>query len=390
MARDLDERIERLPEEKREEFERRLEAFEEELSEEMLEQHRDDVNNRIKSDEDELSDFNVVVSAFLEQEETGYDYIRTEPICHEQDKNFDILVANPSKDIAVLVEIERTLLDRLPGKLSKFEGKVDVVRSNGAEFDIDDYFEDVLSTTPEEYDYVLASQFLDAEELKEAARTVEDFDLDFVAWMLASHGNLCRIKDYIIKRETTRAFDGHVDEDLKEYISSQLESGVEKQDYVNFTFTSSKYLKLKHMTIALVNRFQRKSDDGSFTYDDWKWLFERDVDLYNYLEEEKRTLFNRYIKYGQEVGVLTMEEDHGDTFESEYRVVSRATKNQEKLVEELMDKMAKARMEDDYTEALQEKKDELATELRRKHATDGTTLFDFEDIDSDDDSTTDD
>lgn len=387
MARDLDERIERLPGEVRDEFERRIEVFEEELHKELLEQHRDDIENRIKSDEDELSDFNVVVSSFLEQDESGYDYIRTEPLCHEQDKNFDVLVANPSKGIAVLVEIERTLLDRLPSKLSKFEGKVDVVRSNGAEFDVQDYFEDILSTAPEEYDYVLASQFLDAEELKEAARSVEDFDLDFVAWMLASHGNLCRVKDYIIKKERTGAFDGHVDDDLKEYISSQLEAGVEKQDYVNFTFTSSKYLKLKHMSLALVNRFQRKSDNGSFTYADWKRLFERDVDLYNYLEEEKRTLFNRFIKYGEEVGVITVEEDHGDRFDNEYRIVSRATKNQEKLVEELMEKMAEARMEEDYSQALREKREELFTELRKKHATDGTTLFDFEGIEPGGDST---
>ncbi len=330
------------------------------------------------SDENELSDFNVVVSAFLEQGETDYDFIRTEPLCHDQDKNFDLLVANPSKGIAVLVEIERTLLDRLPGKLSKFEGKVDVVRSNGAEFDVEEYFEDVLSTTPEEYEYVLASQFLDGEELKEAARGIVDFDLDFVAWMLASHGNLCRIKDYIIKREKTGAFDGHTDDDLKEYIRSRLEAGVEKQDYVNFTFTSSRYLKLKHMSIALVNRFQRKSEDGSFTYTNWKRLFEWDIDLYNYLEEEKRTLFKRYIKYGQEVGVIAIEDDHGNEFENEYRVVSRATKNQEKLVGELMEKMAIARMEDDYNKALREKKDELVTELRKKHATDGTTLYDFE------------
>lgn len=389
MARDLDERIERLPEDEREEFDRRLEVFGEELSEELLEQHRKDIKNRIKSDEDELSDFNVVVSAFLEQDETGYDYIRTEPMCHDQDKNFDILVANPSKGIAVLVEIERTLLDRLPGKLSKFKGKVNVVRSNEAEFDVKDYFEDVLSTTPEEYDYVLASQFLDAADLKETARGMEDFDLDFVAWMLASHGNLCRVKDYIIKREKTGAFDGHRDDDLTEYIRSQLESGVEKQDYVSFTFTSSKYLKLKHMSIALVNRFQRKSGDGSFTYSGWKQLFEKDIDLYNYLEDEKRTLFKRYINYGQEVGVITIEDDNGDRFENEYRVVSRATKNQEKLVDELMEKMAKARMEDDYNKAMREKKEELVTELRKKHATGGTTLYDFEGFEPSAEDTTD-
>ena len=149
---------------------------------------------------------------------------------------------------------------------------------------------------------------------------------------------------------------------------------------MSFTFTSSRYLKLKHISIALVNRFQRQSDDGGFTYEDWKLLFERDVDLYNYLEEEKRTLFKRYIKYAEEVGVITIEEDEGDRFENEYRVVSRATKDQEKLVDELMDKMAKARMKDDYEEAMTKKKSELINELERKYATGGPTLFDFEGI----------
>lgn len=62
------------------------------------------------------------------------------------------------------------------------------------------------------------------------------------------------------------------------------------------------------------------------------------------LEEEKQALFKRYIKYVEEGRVVTIEEDNGDRFENEYRVVSRATKNQEKFVDELMTKMAKARM----------------------------------------------
>lgn len=386
-SKDIDTRIENLPEEKLKEFEERIEPFEEELHEELFDQHSSEIDNQITDDEAELSDFNVVVSGFLEQGGTDYTFIRTEPLIHEQDKNFDLLVASPSKAVVVLVEIERTLLDRLPGKLSKFEGKMDVVKSNGADFDVDEYFEEILSTQPEETDYVLSSQHLAENELRDAA-TAEG--LTFVAWLLGSHGNTCRIKDFTIKEDKTAPFDGHADEDLGEYIGTELAKGVEKQDYVNFVYSSSKYLKLKHMSIALVNRFQRKSGDSSFTYEDWKRLFEADVDLYNYLEKEKQTLFKRYIKYAKEVGVVTVEEDKGNRIENKYRVKSRATKDQEKLVDELMEKMAEARMEDDFQAELREKQAEIITELERDHATGGTTLFDFEDADSKDEEAADD
>lgn len=381
-SKDLDARIENLPEEKREEFEARIEPFEEELHEELFDQHTSEIENQITDDEAELSDFNVVVSGFLERDGTEYTFIRTEPLIHEQDKNFDLLVAAPSKGVAVLVEIERTLLDRLPGKLSKFEGKMDVVKSNGADFDVTEYFERVLSIKPDETDYVLSSQHLGESELRDAAAAE---DLNFIVWLLGSHGNTCRIKDFTIKTDRTAPFDGHADDELTEYIQTELAKGVEKQDYVSFTYSSSKYLKLKHMSIALVNRYQRHSEDGSFDYEDWKRLFEADVDLYNYLEEEKRTLFKRYIKYAKEIGVVTVEEDNGDRFENKYRVKSRATKDQEKLIDELMEKMAKTRMEEDFEEALREKKEQIVTELEQDHATGGTTLFDFEGIELEED-----
>lgn len=376
-SKDLGTRIENLPEEKREEFEARIEPFEEKLHEELFDQHTSEIENRIRDDEAELSDFNVVVSGFLERDGTDYTFVRTEPLIHEQDKNFDLLVAAPSKGIAVLVEIERTLLDRLPGKLSKFEGKMDVVKSNGADFDVDVYLAKVLGTQPEHTDYVLSSQHLAESDLQDAATTE---GLNFIAWLLGSHGNTCRIKDFTIKADKTAPFDGHTDDELIEYIRMELAKGVEKQDYINFAYSSSKYLKLKHMSIALVNRYQRHSEDGAFDYEDWKRLFEADVDLYNYLEEEKRTLFKRYIKYAKEVDIVTVEEDNGDRFENKYRVKSRATKNQEKLIDELMEKMAKARMEEDFEEALREKKEQVVTELEQDHATGGTTLFDFEGV----------
>lgn len=386
VDKDLETRIENLPDEKREEFDDRIEPFEEELEEDLLDKHRSEIDNQIGDDESELNDFNVVVSCFLEQDGTEYTFIRTEPLIHDNDKNFDVLVAAPSKEIAVLVEIERTLLNRLPSKLSKFDEKVDVVRSNEADFDVDDYFEKVLSGSLEEIDYVLSSQMLDPSGLEEAAR-VED--MNFVAWMLGSHGNRCRITSHTIKEDKTAPFDGHSDDELTEYIRDHLENAVEKQDYVSFTYSSSRYLKLKHMSITLVNRYQRHTEDASFDYEDWKALFEADVDLYNYLEEEKRTLFKRYIKYAKEVGVITVEEDNGGIFENEFRVVSQATKDQEKLVDELMGKMAKSRMQDDFEDVLTEKKTEIVTELERGHATGGLTLDDFID-DSDEEKTADD
>jgi len=384
VGKDLESRVENLSKEKREEFNDRIKPFEEELQEELLNQHWSEIDNQIGDDESELNDFNVIVSCFLEQDETEYTFIRTEPLIHNNDKNFDVLVAAPSKEVAVLVEIERTLLDRLPSKLSKFEGKVDAVRSNDTDLDVEKYFEEVISVSPEEIDYVLSSQILDPSELEEAARVS---GINFVAWMLGSHGNRCRISAHTIKEDKRGPFDGHSDDELTEYIDNHLETAVEKQDYVSFTSSSSKYLKLKHMSITLVNRYQRHTEDASFNYEDWKRLFEADVDLYNYLEEEKRTLFKRYIMYAKEVGVITVEDDNGSVFENEFRVISQATRDQGKLVDELMEKMAKARMQNDFDEELTEKRREVVTELERDHATGGLTLDDFMDGDSDEEET---
>lgn len=325
--RDVDSRIDRLPEDKQNVFEERIEPIREELEEQLKEQHKGDIKNRIKSDESELSDFNVVVSCFLEHDTTSYRFIRTEPLIHSKEKNFDLLVSSPEKGIAVLVEIERTLLDRLPSKLSRFEGKMDVVRSNGddVEVDVDRYMEDVINTTPEMFDFVLSSQHLSPNDLEEEAR---DRGLNFVAWLLASHGSECRIKDFTIKESEEAPFDGHADDELSSYIDSVLSSAVEKQDYLSFTHTSSKYAKLKHMAIALVNRYQRGAEDPTWDYEDWRQLFESEVDLQNYLEDEKRTIFENFVEYGMNCGAVGKEEDMGGTFTNRYKIKSNATRNQ--------------------------------------------------------------
>lgn len=373
-SKDIDSRIEALPEKQRKEYESRIEPIREEQEETLLEKHRDDIENQIEEDDSELSDFNVIVSGFLDRALTEYQFIRTEPLIHTQKKNFDVLVAARDKEIAVLVEVERTLLDRLPSKLSRFEGKRDVIESNGGEIDLDGYFEDIIQVAPGEYDYVLSSQHFSERDLEKKA---EEREMNLIAWMLASQGNTCRISDFTIKESRTNSFDGHTDDDLSNFIDKVLVKGVEKQDYINFTHSSSKYLKLKHMAIALVNQFQRHGDDKTWDYGDWRTLFDSEVDLMNYLEEEKETMYENFIEYGLTCGVVGKEEDNGGLFENLYKIKTNATRSQGKLVDELMEKMAGHRMEDDFQEALLEEKERIVTELEQSHATGGTTLSDF-------------
>mgnify|MGYP006294569371 CR=1 FL=1 len=370
-------RIERLPEEVQEEFENQVEELREELREKHFEEHVSEIRTQLDDDDDELHDIDIIVSSFLEVDETEYTFVRTEPLIHQQEKNFDVLIASPNKGIAVLCEVERSLIDRLPSKLSKFEGKRDVIASRGTGgIDVDDYFERVTGDIPKNYDFVLASQVVSDEELK---RKCEETGLNLIAWDMASHGPTCRIRSFTVKEDPTAPFNGHTDPQLEEFIQKYLQRGVPKQDFINFMYSSSRYLKLERMALVLVNRHHRKGYD-TFVYDDWKRLFGRDdVDLYNYLEEEKQTLYSNFIDYGKGCGVVDLEEDHGDLFLNEYRIKSRASKDQKKLIEEIRTKMAEERMKEDFENDVEEGEETILIELEQEHATGGYTLSDFVD-----------
>lgn len=368
-------RVDRLPDDVQQEYEERVDELEEELWEKHFEEHLSEIATQIDDDDDELHDIDIIVSSFLEVDDTEYTFVRTEPLIHEQEKNFDVLLASRKKGIAVLCEVERSLIDHLPSKLSKFAGKCEVISSGIAgTVDINDYFEEVIGEVPTAHDFVLASQVVSDEELREKC---EDQGLNLIAWDMASHGPTCRIRSFTVKENPTASFDGHEDPDLEEYISRYLKGGVPKQDFINFMYSSSRYLKLERMALVLVNRHHRKGHE-TFVYEDWKRLFGRDdVDLYNYLEEEKQTLYSNFIDYGIECGVIELEEDNDDRFENEYRIKSRASRDQKKLVKELRGKMAEERMSADYSAAVREGEEAILIELEQEHATGGYTLSDF-------------
>jgi hypothetical protein len=366
--------IETLTDEQEERFETQIQQREPELREELFERHRDTIDNQLTEDKEELNDFNVVVSGFQNRDETDYRYIRTEPFIHENKKNFDLLIAAPGKGVALMVEYERTLASGTDEKVERFKQRKQFVTEGGDDdLDSDAYLAEVLNTAVDAIDFVLSSQHTPQDRLEAAG---EREKASFCVWSLADHGGRCSIYYYPVKENEKAPFKGHTDDELEEYIIDVLAKRVPKQDYLAFTFSSSKYLKLKHMAFVLVTRYHQRGHE-LFTYDDWERLFgQQDIELNNYLEQEKQTLYRNFIEYGMACNVVELEDDQGDLLENGYRIKSNATSDGEKLEAELEEKMAKHHMADNLKEELLELKWDILEEIR---STGKTTLSDFVD-----------
>jgi hypothetical protein len=370
----VDSRIEDLPEKKRETFDERIDKEKDELADRLAEKHLATIENQMMADREELSDFNVIVSGFRDREKTDYRYIRTEPFIHKNKKNVDILLASPEEGIAVFVEYERTLASGTDEKIGRFGKRKDFIQSGGdSDLDADAYLKDVLNTELDATDFVVSSQHTPQDRLRGAGERKE---LNFCVWTLGSHGVTCSIHFYLVKKGKKESFEGHTEDELESYIIDELASRVRKQDYLSFTFSSSRFLKLKHMAVVLVTRYHGKGND-TFTFDEWEHLFvEQDIELNNYLDKEKKTVYANFISYGRACDVVTLEEDRGDILENGYRIKSSATSDVGKLEAELEQKMAERRMADDYEKQLRELKRQLLEEIQ---PTEETTLSDFTD-----------
>lgn len=159
-----------------------------------------------------------------------------------------------------------------------------------------------------------------------------------------------------------------------QYIQDVLLPGIPYINQIDFTYSSSKYLKVRNMVLAIINRHKRQGNE-TFDYTDWKDFFA--IELSNYQEEEKETLYANFIDYGKDCGVITLEEDLGSLLDNKYRIISRATRDQENIMTEVYNKITQFEMNEDLEEELEEEKREIVTELKRDQATGGTTLSDF-------------
>lgn len=368
----IEAKIETLTEAKREQFHETLEEREEELRKELLEQHRDRVENQILEDKEELNNFNVIVSGFQKRDGTDYTYIRTEPLIHEGKKNFDLLIGSRSKGIAVLVEYERTLASGTDESVGKFVERKSFVKSGGDEdIDVEEYLKEVMSSNIAHLDFVLSSQHTPNDRLTAAG---ERKDVSFCVWDLGDHGVSCSIYYFPVKSEETAPFKGHTDDELESYIIEELSNRVPKHDYLDFTFSSSNYLKLKHMAMVLMKRHHGKGRE-TFDFEDWEQLFAQDdIELNNYLQEEKERLYRNFITYGQSCGVVVLEEDKGYVLKNRYRIKTAAKTDAEKIDEEVEQKIAEHEMSDDFDSKLKDLKLDILDNL---HSTDKTTLSDF-------------
>lgn len=370
----IESRIETLTEEKREELKSLLEVEEPDLHDELLEKHSETIEHQLRDDREELSNFNIIVSGFQNRTQTDYTFIRTEPFIHESKPNFDVLIASPEDGIAVLIEHERTLATGTDEKVKRFGERKEFVEAGGDEgFDTEGYLEEVLGNGVAAIDFVLSSQHTPQDRLTAAG---ERKGLNFCVWDLADHGVRCSIYYYPVKENQEASFKGHTEDELETYIIEELANRVPKHDYLHFTYSSSNYLKVKHMAVVLVTRYHEKGHD-TFTYADWEQLFgEQEIELNNYLPDEKEAMYRSFISYGQDWNIVTKEKERDDVLKNGYRIKSNATTDMGKLEDELEEKMAEQRMQDDYEEQLRELKERLLEEI---HSTRRTTLSDFTD-----------
>lgn len=372
----IESKVETLTTDKQETYHRRVEDREEELEEEIFENHLETVRTQIRQDEEELSNFNVIVSGFKGRENTDYTYIRTEPFIGQNKKNFDVLIGSREKGIALLVEYERTLAQGTDESVGKFKDRREFVESGGDdELDPDEYLAEAMGANVTDIDYALSSQHTPKERLEASA---ERKDISFCVWDLGDFGVSCSIVYFPVKKTETAAFDGHIDDKLEEYIFGELSKRVRKHDYLDFTWSSSNYLKLKEMSVVLMKRHHNKGKK-IFRYADWNRLFaKQDIQLTNYTEDEKERLYSTFIEYGRECNVVVLEEDEGDLLENGYRINSQITRDTEKLKEQIQEKVAKYEMREDFEDALREAKLDIIEKL---HDSQKTTLSDFVDPD---------
>jgi len=368
---EIREKLSNLPSSLKEEFKKEFQEEKEKLEIELGKEYKNRIKSQIEKDLEEITAFNAIKSAFSDKDK--YSFIRTEPLIYQKFTNFDMLIGSESKEIGILIEYERTLVSSLSRKLLEFFKERDLIKNNQpSNFDVDKYFQRLMGGTQIEYDYVISSIQLSDAELEEKAKKLEE---NFLAWDVGKSGNICRIHPVVLKKDLKEDFQGHTDLEVQSYLENEVSKGKKYQKEIAFTYSSSRYLKLKDMGIVLAKKF--RGQDENFDFNDWKRLFR--VELTNYSDEEKRILFKNFIDYGIKCEVIKIEEELGGTFSDKYRIKTRFTKDTRKLKTEIIEKMKNTEMKEELQKKITDMKKELVKETYLEYTTSGTTLDEFTD-----------
>ncbi len=332
---DLKNKVELLNKEQKEKYEKLTEEKEEKIKEELKEKYREKIQNQIEEDLKKLKTSNIIISAFLNQENTDYSFIRTKPLPHKKKKSFDILISSKNKKISILIKCEPSLTSNLSKKINEFQAQKDIIKENKAnKVNIDNYFSTILNYQPNEIEYVISSQKLSDKKLDNEAKKRET---NLISWELIYEDLTWSIQYKVSKKNKKTQLQGHKDQELIKYIQNELGSEFLYKANLDYINSSKNYLKLKNSIIAIINNLRGKNEK-TFNYKLWKNLFK--IELLNYQEKEKKTLYKNFIENSLKYELIIKEKDKEQIFKNKYRIKTKSKRNTEKLEKEIINKIA--------------------------------------------------
>ncbi len=332
---DLKNKVELLNKEQKEKYEKLTEEKEEKIKEELKEKYREKIQNQIEEDLKKLKTSNIIISAFLNQENTDYSFIRTKPLPHKKKKSFDILISSKNKKISILIKCEPSLTSNLSKKINEFQAQKDIIKENKAnKVNIDNYFSTILNYQPNEIEYVISSQKLSDKKLDNEAKKRET---NLISWELIYEDLTWSIQYKVSKNNKKTQLQGHKDQELIKYIQNELGSEFLYKANLDYINSSKNYLKLKNSIIAIINNLRGKNEK-TFNYKLWKNLFK--IELLNYQEKEKKTLYKNFIENSLKYELIIKEKDKEQIFKNKYRIKTKSKRNTEKLEKEIINKIA--------------------------------------------------
>lgn len=332
---DLKNKVELLNKEQKEKYEKLTEEKEEKIKEELKEKYREKIQNQIEEDLKKLKTSNIIISAFLNQENTDYSFIRTKPLPHKKKKSFDILISSKNKKISILIKCEPSLTSNLSKKINEFQAQKDIIKENKAnKVNIDNYFSTILNYQPNEIEYVISSQKLSDKKLDNEAKKRET---NLISWELIYEDLTWSIQYKVSKKNKKTQLQGHKDQELIKYIQNELGSEFLYKANLDYINASKNYLKLKNSIIAIINNLRGKNEK-TFNYKLWKNLFK--IELLNYQEKEKKTLYKNFIENSLKYELIIKEKDKEQIFKNKYRIKTKSKRNTEKLEKEIINKIA--------------------------------------------------
>lgn len=279
---------------------------------------------------------------------SGVRFIRTDPLAIYDIPNFDAMLYSFEKKILILIECKQNLSSKITSKIKEFSDKIKFYNENQAvkvgdgEIRPLDELKKILGNKEiKGIDYVLASTNVKVDSLYKTLKELESekeqkTNTDFIFWDIRIQSSkkysiniLNRFsmlgKDKLKKiDEKVKRKCFHSDPSLPQYFKDIPLSA----NYISFCYSNDAIYQIIQISEGLKLR-------STFNFNIFKDMFK--VELNNYSDLEKKTMFKRYTEFSLKVGIIKdTTEDIEDPFEKKYRIVNRDSKN---FIGQIIDKI---------------------------------------------------